>query len=415
MTGLSPLGVLAALIRENKTELLTHWRRDVCRLPGAELLDAPTLDDHIPTFIDELIEALEAEDDRRVAQAHAGGSPSAHGLQRLEDGFDIVEVVAEYNILRDALQDLAEKHGLVLQGRGAHIVNRVLDEAIGLAVKNYAAQQTTELQRRREEHLAFVVHDLRTPLSAMAIAAQVLTETLPESGAAEEAVSMVKTLKRNLGRLDVLVTKVMHEQVNLVAAAGRKLELREVDLWPLAANLFHDLRPLSDASGTRLTNLIPKDFTVLADAALLTQVFQNLISNSLRYAPNGEVVLSARVVDGMAECQVEDNGEGIPPERLGRIWDKLETDPDPEKSGTGLGLAIVKQTIEAHGGEVGVESRPHLGTTFRFSLRLPPDAASSPVMIRRIDVLPAPLGPMSPTRWPSLIRSDASRRTIRCP
>ena len=376
MNGLSPLRSLAALVREKKSELLTQWRRDVCLLPGAAHLDAPTLDDHIPTFIDELIAALEAEDDERVAEAHAGGSPSAHGLQRLEDGFDIVEVVAEYNILRDALQDLAETHGLVLGGRGARIVNRVLDEAIGRAVKTYAAQQTVELQQRREEHLAFVVHDLRTPLSAMSLAAQVLTEILPESGEADEAALMVKTLKRNLGRLDVLVTKVMHEQVNLVSAAGGKLELREVDLWPLVENLFHDLLPLSDASKTRLTNRVPKDFTVQADAGRLTQVFQNLVSNALRYAPHGEVTLSARIVDNMAECQVEDDGEGIPPERLGRIWDKLETDPDPEKSGTGLGLAIVKQTVEAHGGEVNVESRPDHGTIFRFSLPLPPAADS---------------------------------------
>lgn len=376
MNSVIPLCDLAALIRERKSELLTHWRRDVRLLPGAERLNAPTLDDHIPTFIDELVAALEAEDDQRVADVHAGGSPSAHGLQRLDDGFDIVEVVAEYNILRDALQDLTETHGLVLQGRGARIVNRVLDEAIGVAVKNYAAQKAVELQERREEHLAFVVHDLRTPLSAMSVAAQALTESLPESGAADEAALMVKTLKRNLGRLDLLVTKVMHEQVNLVSAAGRNLELREVDVWPLVENLFRDLRPLSDASHTRLTNIIPKDFTVQADAALLTQVFQNLVSNALRYAPKGEVVLSARIVKGMAECRVEDDGEGIPGERLARVFDKLETDPDPEKSGTGLGLAIVKQTIEAHGGEVNVESRLDHGTIFRFSLPLPAEADS---------------------------------------
>ena len=111
-----------------------------------------------------------------------------------------------------------------------------------------------------------------------------------------------------------------------------------------------------------------------ADAALLTQVFQNLVSNALRYAPHGEVLLSARVAQGRVECSVEDDGEGIPPERLERVFDKLETDPDPEKSGTGLGLAIVKQTVEAHGGEVTVESRPDHGTIFRFTLPLPAGA-----------------------------------------
>ncbi len=371
---MTALADISSLIRAKKSELLSQWRRDVRLLPGAEHLDLPTLNDHIPTFIDELIDALEAEADERVAEAHAGGSPSAHGLQRLEDGFDIAEVVAEYNILREALQDLVELHGLILQGRAPRILNRVLDEAIGVAVKTYAAQKAVELQQRREEHLAFVVHDLRTPLSAMSVAAQALTESLPESATSNDAAVMMRTLQRNLGRLDVLVTKVMHEQVNLVSSAGRKLELREVDLWPLVQNLLHDLRPLSDASQTRVLNLVPKDFTVQADAALLTHVFQNLVSNALRYAPHGEVLLSARVAQGRVECSVEDDGEGIPPERLERVFDKLETDPDPEKSGTGLGLAIVKQTVEAHGGEVTVESRPDHGTIFRFTLPLPAGA-----------------------------------------
>ena len=110
--------------------------------------------------------------DQTIPEALLEGSPPAHGLQRHQDGFDIEEVVAEYNILRGCIHDLADNNGLSLQGKPFHILNRVLDEAIGLAVQTFATQQALEVQRRREEYLAFVAHDLRTPLNAISLAAQ---------------------------------------------------------------------------------------------------------------------------------------------------------------------------------------------------------------------------------------------------
>ena len=361
---------LAKLIRARRGELLGHWRRDVRVLKGAEHLDVPTLNDHIPAFIDELVAALEHGRVETVAEAHAGGCPSAHGLQRLHDGFDIVEVVAEYNILRDALQNLAEAAALSVEGDAGRTVNRLLDGAIGTAVRTYATQRAIDVQQRREERLAFVVHDLRTPLAAMAVATEVLDETLPEQVSDEEPAEMVKTLRRNIGRLQAIVTKVMQEETNLAIGTSSKLERREMDLWPFVERLIGDLRPLSDSGATDLINEVPEDLVVWADTTLLTQILQNLLSNAIRFTPGGKVVVGARRFDDHVECWVRDDGEGIPEERIERVFDKLQTDPDPEKSGTGLGLAIVKQAVEAHGGEVTVDSRPERGSTFTFSLPL---------------------------------------------
>lgn len=368
MTAQNNLRRLAELIRERRTELLAHWRRDVRVLKGAEHLDVPTLNDHIPAFIDELVAALEHGRVESVAEAHAEGCPSAHGLQRLHDGFDIVEVVAEYNILRDALQNLAEAAGLSLEGDAARTLNRLLDGAIGTAVRTYATQRAIDVQQRREERLAFIVHDLRTPLAAIAVATEVLDETLPEKVSDEEPAEMVKTLRRNIGRLQAIVTKVMQEETNLAIGTSSKLERREVDLWPFVERLIGDLRPLSDAGATDLTNEVPEDLVVWVDATLLTQILQNLLSNAIRFTPEGKVVIGARRLDDHVECWVQDDGVGIPEERIERVFEKLQTDPDPEKSGTGLGLAIVKQAVEAHGGQVMVHSRPERGSTFTFTL-----------------------------------------------
>src|SRR6476659_1974975 len=173
------LDKLAALIKHERSALLSNWRHQVRQLPSARHLDVPTLNDHLPGLIDELAAALREKSDESIPEALKEGSPTAHGLQRLQNAFDIEEVVAEYNILRGCIHDLAESNDLRLQGEPFHILNRVLDGAIGLAVQTYATQRALEVQHRREEYLAFVAHDLRTPLNAISLTTKLLELTVP--------------------------------------------------------------------------------------------------------------------------------------------------------------------------------------------------------------------------------------------
>ena len=366
---INELDKLAALIKQERNALLARWRQQVRQLPSARHLDTPTLNDHIPKLLDELAAAFQSGSDETISKALSEGSPPAHGLQRVEDGFDIAEVVGEYNILRGCLHDLADANGLRLQGKPFHILNQVLDEAIGLAVQNFATQRALEVQRRREEYLAFIAHDLRTPLNAISMAASVLELTLPKRDASAETGQMLKTLRRNVQHLDGLVRKVLEENANLQTEIGVKLQRREFDLWPLVEALIHDLHPVAGTSSTQLVNKVPDDLVVYADASLLRRVFQNLIANAIKYTPRGEIIIGARELGAecVVECWVSDNGAGIPEELLEKIFDKGETDPE-SAGGTGLGLAIVKTFIEAHGGTVAVESKEGFGSTFRFSL-----------------------------------------------
>ncbi len=363
------LDELALLITRERDRLLTRWREQVRQLPSAKHLDTPTIDDHVPVLLAELAAAFRAVSDETIPEALLAGSPPIHGRQRHHDGFDIVEVVAEYNILRGCIHDLAESHGLSLSGTAFHILNRVLDEAIGLAVQTFATERALEVQRRREEYLALVAHDLRTPLNAVSLAGTVLEQTLSGAGGSPETARMLKTLQRNVHHLNSLVDSVLKENAHLQTEAGVKLERRILDLWPLVEALIHDLHPVAGTESTELINNVPDELTVYADASLLRRVFQNLVANAIRYTARGEVVIGARgtEADGAIECWVTDNGAGIPKDRLERIFDKYETDPQKE-DGVGLGLAIVKTFVEAHGGQVAVESTEGVGSTFRFSL-----------------------------------------------
>lgn len=361
------LDKLASLIKQDREALLLRWRLQVRELPSARHLDIPTLNDHVPVLLDELATVLTSHSRQSIFEVLSEGSSPAHGLQRVQDGYDIEEVVAEYNILRGCIHDLADENGLNLQGQPFHVINRVLDGAIGLAVQSYATQQAREVQRRREEHLSFVAHDLRTPLNAISLAATVLELTLPEARA--ETAQMFTALRRNVQHLQALVNKVLDESTNLQTELGVKLVRRQFDLWPLVQSLIQDLHPVAGTNSTRLLNKVPEDLVVYADASLLKRIFQNLIANAIQYTPRGEVIIGAQelIPEASVECWVTDNGAGIPATILEKVFDKGETDPG-HADGMGLGLAIVKTFTEAHGGTVSVDSIEGMGSTFRFTL-----------------------------------------------
>ncbi len=363
------LNKLAALVKQERQSLLSRWRQQVRHLPNAKQLDTPTLDDHMPSLLDELAVALEGESAQTIPEALGEDSAPLHGLQRLKDAFDIEEVVAEYNILRGCIHDLANDNGFNLQGKPFHIINRVFDQAIGLALQTYATQRALEVQLRREDYLAFVAHDLRTPLFAVSLAARALEQKLPTQGYGADTAQMLKALRRNVQQLEGLVRKVLEENSNLQTDAGIKLERREFDLWPLVEALIEELQPVAESASTQLVNKVPDDLTVFADASLLKRVFQNLIANAIKYTPHGAVVVGAREpgADGAVECWVSDDGAGIPEELLGHVFDKGETDSASD-GGTGLGLAIVLTLTEAHGGKITVESKEGQGSMFTFSL-----------------------------------------------
>jgi len=360
---------VAELIQRDSGRLLQIWRTEVRRLPAARDLDVPTLNDHIPELLAELTAALKAGHTESVLDIELAEGPKIHGAQRLRDGFDIVEVVAEYNILKETLHAIADSEGIDVSGEPNRIINRVFDRGVAMAVDTYARQKAVEIQQRREEHMSFVMHDLKTPLSATYMAQTILEKNLPQDAKNERVKDMLGLMRRNLQRLDVLLKVASQDHFNLSAGATEELKLnkRDIDLWVLAEGLVCDIRPLSDKANSQIINEIPHDLIVFADAQLLTQVFQNLLSNAIEYTKHGEIRIGAEQIDGVVRCWVRDTGLGIAPERLHKVFEKLETDPQ-KKGGLGLGLAIVKQVVEIHGGEVTVESKIGEGSKFTFTL-----------------------------------------------
>lgn len=360
---------LAEVFGANQLEIINEWRSQAGLLLRELALDKPTITDHLPDVIAEITRDLALGRTGALSAEHTRGSPPAHGVQRFHDGLEVGEVVAEYNLLRAAFITVAERHNLYLVGEAAHIINHRIDEAVRMAVTAFAAQQALIRKKREDEHLAFIVHDLRTPLNAVALLTEELKAGLDASALAD-ADELFAMMERNLQRAETLIKRVMDASV-LSAADGSSFnpERRLFELWPLVQRLILDLRTVAGKHGIEVVNAIPRSLTLFADAGLISQVFQNLLGNAFKYASNGRVVISADEGPGMVSCTVSDNGAGIPPELLSKVFDKLAT--DPHKTGTGLGLAIVKQIIEAHGGTVNAESEEGAGASFSFTLPQP--------------------------------------------
>jgi len=360
---------LAEVFGCHQDEIISEWRSRAGELLRELKLDKPTLTDHMPDLVAEITRDLALGRDGIISDEHTRGSPPVHGVQRFHDGLDVGEVVTEYNLLRVAFITVAERHGLHLVGEAARIINHRIDEGVRLAVTSFAAQQALIRKEQADEHLAFIAHDLRTPLNAVSLILDQLKYKLDDEGLADEG-NLFGILRRNLQRVEDLIKKVLDTKVQ-PAGAGSSFqpERRTFELWPLVQRLIVDLDSVSSEHDIEVVNEIPHALTLYADAGLISQVFQNLLGNAFKYAARGRVVVSTQEGEGAVACLVHDNGAGIPLEMLSSVFDKLATDPD--KAGTGLGLAIVKQIVEAHAGTVTAESVHGAGATFSFTIPKP--------------------------------------------
>jgi two-component system, OmpR family, phosphate regulon sensor histidine kinase PhoR len=314
---------LARIFGQCRDEVVEEWRHHTKELLHALSLDHATLTDHVPDIVDEIIHDLSLQPEGRVPKEKTPGSHPRHGVQRVTDGLNIGQVVAEYNLLRDAFFTVADHHDLYLVGEAARIISNRIDAGVRAAVTAFAAQQASNLKAREEEHLAFIAHDLRTPINAIGLLIEELKMTCEENATAEYGETFV-LLKRNLQRLSNQINQVLAGHSNGPATeAAFQPQRRVFELWPLVQGLILDFRSIAAKENVNVVNQIPYLLTVCADAALISQVFQNLLSNAFKHSPDGQVTISAAVEAGSVTCRVQDTGRGIPAEMLTPSSNKL--------------------------------------------------------------------------------------------
>jgi two-component system OmpR family sensor kinase/two-component system sensor histidine kinase BaeS len=223
----------------------------------------------------------------------------------------------------------------------------------------------SESERQRQNMVADVAHELRTPLSVIQGNLRAILDDVYELDKAE--ISRLYDESRLLSRLvDDL------RELALADAGQLRLRQRPTDLAPVIEESVANLSLGAEAREVSLSASLPEGLpAVQADPDRVSQVLRNLLANALLYTPaGGSVIVSATSADGMVEIAVADTGIGIDPRDLPHIFERFwRADPARVRMGsTGLGLSIAQSLIEAQGGRIWAESEPGLGSTFRFNL-----------------------------------------------
>jgi two-component system phosphate regulon sensor histidine kinase PhoR len=225
------------------------------------------------------------------------------------------------------------------------------------------------LERARQEFVANVSHELRTPLSLIKGYVETLLDGAKDNP--EVAAKFLQTIDRNAERLRLLIEDLL--TISELESGRVKLNLQSVPLQTVVGKVVTDFRSRAEAKQVELLDEIP-ELRVRADGDRLEQVLCNLVDNAIKYGgrPEGKVSISARASDGeQVEICVADDGPGIPPEALERVFERfyrVDKARSREQGGTGLGLSIVKHIVQSHGGRVWAKSEPGQGAAFYFTL-----------------------------------------------
>jgi two-component system, OmpR family, phosphate regulon sensor histidine kinase PhoR len=353
-SGIPDIDILVQALREMHQQLGDRF--DQLRREQAETA----------ALVESMVEGVIAADERgRIVTANpaarrmlgydeAGPLPGLPELFRVKAAREVVDAVLDGEAVQNRELEMDDRVFLMnarpLPSGGAVLVIHDLTE-------------TRRLEAMRRDFVANVSHELKTPLTSISGYAETLLTDTPDP---ETTRRFLSTIATNARRMQRLVDNLL--DLARLEAGGWQPEREPIDIAEAARDTWDALRDGSRAVAVDFAVEVADDAdTVLADADAIRQVLTNLLDNSLRYTPRGgRIVCRSRVEGDGVSISVADNGSGIVPEHLPRIFERFyRSDPSRsrDEGGTGLGLAIVKHLVEAHGGRVSAESSRGMGTT----------------------------------------------------
>jgi signal transduction histidine kinase len=250
----------------------------------------------------------------------------------------------------------------------ARLFEDVKSQAAILAETN---KRLEELDRLRQQYLRNVSHEFRTPLTVIKGYAEYLIDAgIPDAQGLRDVMRVVvESCDRVIDMVDTLIEVSRVEQ----GAAEQTLQVQRLDLREVASASLDPLRHAASKKGIDLTTEFPGEpLSLHGDSGLLLQVVRKLVDNALKYSPQGgRVVVRARAEGEELALEVQDQGIGIPPEHLPRIFEKfymVDGSIARRVGGTGVGLYLVREIVRLHRGSVEVVSEPGEGSVFRVRL-----------------------------------------------
>ena len=283
------------------------------------------------------------------------------------DGLE-AELSGEIATRRARLDELAVRAWLTTVALVALGFAAVLSVASLTRREQRARAAAESAVRTRDEVVSIVSHDLRNPLSTVAMATSFLLDTLSGNGERAAERRQLEVVRRAAENMDHMIGDLL----DIARIESGRLAVEKSPTTP--ASLVNEavgmLEPIVEKEGKRLVWKVEEGLPrVNADRERVLQIFSNLVGNAVKFTPAGGLITLEAARDGDAVCfRVSDTGSGIPAEHLPYLFDRFWQASRSDRRGIGLGLPIVKGLVEAHGGEIRVQSELGRGTTFTFTV-----------------------------------------------
>jgi signal transduction histidine kinase/ActR/RegA family two-component response regulator len=389
---------IGAVLQQNIGIILERWsRRAALEQPNARRVHHAVLLDDLQDFLQNLARSLMESEDPHTWR-HC--LPAAkHGEQRWDTGWSLAEVIRDYQILRLVILDfLEETLERSLGYREVLAIGLALDESIAASVIVYVrgredhlrqveekrladlkeaqerlqqhAAALQEADRRKNDFLGMLAHELRNPLAPVRHALQILKLKSPPHPELQWAREVIERQTQQMSRMvDDL------SDVSRIAQGKIKLQKEPLDLAVIMNRAMESVRPLVEARKHQMTLDLPREPVWLdADPQRLTQILVNLLVNAAKYTDHGGTIrLTAERHEQEVVLRVKDSGIGIPADMLPRIFEPFiqeEQSLERSQSGLGIGLALVRNFVDLHGGKVQAFSDGR-GKGSEFVLQLP--------------------------------------------
>lgn len=364
----------ADYIIKNRDKIKTTWRSKAFeKNPEPEGDQFPVIANSLGIFLDELAQILRQSDPFPERLSEHAMSKIYGGEKAIVERYPLSRLLWEFALVRESVIEELQS-AMTLDPEVHVLIDKTIDVAMSLAATEFEKVQKAQLEstlakveasnRDLDEFAMIAAHDLNSPLATVTGFLDLLSESIPENSP-PEVTEYLQHTEKALTRMRGLVTSLLQ----YARLENSKTGFQKVSLSEVLQATLQNLGYLIEQTRAKIEyEPLP---VVFGDPNLLSLVFQNLISNSIKYrgATDPEIMISAMGTDPQSWIiSIKDNGIGFETKDTEEIFKLYKRLKKSEQPGAGIGLATTRKIIELHGGTIWAESQPGIGSTFFFKL-----------------------------------------------